>query len=250
LLGPGFATGNRFTSFVYLCLPGETALDEAGLLKVGLTGGMASGKSTVGEMFVALGARLIQADEISHRLMQPGQEVYAQVVQHFGQEILDADGRVNRRRLAEAAFGAGENESEKKPSRIHELNQIVHPAVIRRQEEWMDEVGRSDPHAIAIVEAALLLEAGAGKSFDILVVVTCRPEQRIERWAKRLHVDQEIARREVTRRMAAQFSDEEKVKSAGYVIDNSGALDETNRRVRDVYRALREQTRSDLRPTP
>jgi dephospho-CoA kinase len=212
------------------------------LLKVGLTGGIASGKSVVGEMFVALGARLIQADAIAHQLMQPGEAVYREVVRHFGEEILNPDGSVNRARLAEAAFGApGGN----KPSRIQELNQIVHPAVIRRQEEWMEEVGRRDSRAIAVVEAALILEAGSAKRFDRLVVVTCRPEQRIQRWAARLGVDEETARREVVRRMAAQFPDEEKIKAADYVIDNSGSLDETQKRVREVYGELKRAVEAE-----
>jgi dephospho-CoA kinase len=210
--------------------------DEARLLKVGLTGGIASGKSVVGEMFVALGVHLIQADAIAHDLMQPGEVVYQEVVRHFGEGILSSDGSVNRARLAEAAFGVpGANKS----SRIQELNRIVHPAVIRRQEEWMEEVGRRDSRTIAMVEAALILEAGAVKRFDRLVVVTCRPEQRIQRWATRVGVDEETARQEVTRRMAAQFPDEDKIKAADYVIDNSGSLDETQRRVREVYGELK-----------
>jgi dephospho-CoA kinase len=203
------------------------------VLKVGLTGGIAVGKSVVGEMFAALGAHVIQADEIAHQLMQPGQAVYHEVVGRFGSGILHPDGSVNRVRLAELAFGAPD-----KPSRVRELNQIVHPAVIGRQEEWMAEVGRRDPHAIALVEAALILEAGMAKSFDRLVVVTCQPEQRIVRWAQRLKVDQETARREVTRRMAAQMPDEEKIKAADYVIDNSGSLDETARQVKTIYAEL------------
>jgi len=209
----------------------------AGALRVGLTGGIAAGKSMVGVMFVALGAYLLQADEIAHQLMEPGEAVYQEVVRHFGPGILDPDGRVNRPRLAEAAFGDGSP-----PSRVQELNQIVHPAVVRKQEEWMEEVGRRDPHSIALVEAALILEAGAAQSFDRLVVVTCRPEQRIERWAHRLNVDQETARREVTRRMAAQFSDEEKIKAAHYVIDNSGSFAETRAQVETVFRELRRAT--------
>ena len=206
------------------------------MLKVGLTGGIASGKSVVGEMFVALGAHLIQADAIAHELMQPGEDVYREVVRHFGEGILNPDGTVNRARLAEAAFGApGGN----KPSRIQELNQIVHPAVIQKQEEWMAEVARKDSGAIAMVEAALILEAGSANRFDRLVVVTCRPEQRIQRWAARLGVDEETARREVARRMAAQFPDEDKIKAADYVIDNSGSLDETQRRVGQVYGELK-----------
>jgi dephospho-CoA kinase len=215
---------------------------SAGALRVGLTGGIAAGKSTVGEMFVALGVHLLQADEIAHQLMQPGEAVYQEVVRHFGPGILDPDGRVNRPRLAEAAFGPGGESDGSPPSRVQELNQIVHPAVLRKQEEWMDEIGRRHPEAIALVEAALILEAGAAQSFDRLVAVTCRPEQRIERWAHRLHVDQETARREVMRRMAAQFSDEEKIKAADYVIDNSGSLAETRVQVEAVFRELRRKT--------
>jgi dephospho-CoA kinase len=209
------------------------------LLKVGLTGGIASGKSTVGEMFVALGAKLIRADEIAHQLMQPGEAVYHEVVRHFGTGILDPDGRVNRARLAEAAFGSAAEDAQQKPSRIQELNQIVHPTVVQREDEWMEEIGRSDPKAVAIVEAALILEAGAAQRFDRLVVVTCRPEQRVQRWAQRLQVDEASARRDVLRRMAAQLPDEEKIKAANYVIDNSGSLDATNRLVRQVYEELK-----------
>jgi dephospho-CoA kinase len=204
------------------------------LLKVGLTGGIAAGKSSVGEMFVSLGAHLIQADAIAHQLMQPGEAVYQEVVRHFGDGILDPDGRINRARLAQAAFA--------EPPRIRELNRIVHPPVIRRHDEWMEEMGARDPHAIAIVEAALLLEAGLVKHFDRLAVVTCRPEQRIERWAHRMKVDAETARKEVARRMAAQLPDEEKIKVADYVIDNSGTLEATGQQVQSVYDELRKLT--------
>jgi dephospho-CoA kinase len=206
------------------------------MLKLGLTGGIAAGKSTVGEMLVALGAHLIQADAVSHQLMQPGEPVYQEVVRAFGPGILNPDGTVNRARLAEAAFG-----SPGKPSRIQELNKIVHPAVVRKQEEWMESLGRRDPKAIAVVEAALILEAGAAKQFDRLLVVTCRPEQRVERWATRTKVDLETARREVSRRMAAQLPDEEKIKAADYVIDNSGSLDETKAEVSALYPKLRAE---------
>ena len=206
------------------------------MLKVGLTGGIASGKSVVGEMFVALGAKLIQADQIAHELMQPGQAVYDEVVRCFGSGILNAAGSVNRARLAEVAFGqSGES------SRVEELNRIVHPVVIRREDEWMGELGRRDPHAIAIVEAALILEAGASDRFDRLIVVTCRNEQRIQRFAERLQIDLQAAQREVERRMAAQLPDEEKIKAADYVIDNTGSLDMTERRVREIYEHLREE---------
>lgn len=209
-------------------------LREGGLLKVGLTGGIASGKSVVSEMFAALGAHVTQADAISHRLMQPGEAVYNEVVRRFGRGILSPDGTVSRPKLAQAAFGD--------PPRVEELNRIVHPAVVEEQDRWMQEIGSRDPSAIAMVEAALILEAGAAGRFDCLVVVTCRPEQRVERWARRTSTDLETARAEVTRRMAAQWPDEEKIKAADYVIDNSGSLDETQEQVKVIYESLRART--------
>jgi dephospho-CoA kinase len=211
------------------------------MLKVGLTGGIASGKSVVGEMFVKLGAHLIHADAVAHALMQPGTAVYAEVVQHFGAGILNPDATVNRARLAEAAFGRPDHAT---PRRVEELNRIVHPAVVRRQDEWMDQVGRKDPNAIAIVEAALILEAGAAPRFQRMVVVTCNPEQRVQRFAERTKVDETTARQEVTRRMAAQFPDEEKIKAADYVIDNSGSLDNTEKQVREIYEKLKREAES------
>lgn len=201
------------------------------MLKLGLTGGIASGKSVVGEMFVKLGAHLLQADAVAHRLMQPGHAVYEEIVRRFGREILNPDGTINRPRLAEAAFGT--------PPRIKELNQIVHPAVVAHQNQWMEEIGQRDPNAIAIVEAALILEAGAASPFDRLVVVTCHPEQRILRYARRLGISEDAARAEVTRRMAAQFPDDEKIKVADFVIDNSGSLAATEQQVQRVFVELR-----------
>ncbi len=209
------------------------------MLKVGLTGGIASGKSVVGEMFVALGAHLVQADRIAHQLMLPGQPVYNAVVRHFGGAILNPDLSVNRAKLAEAAFGStAKAASPATTSRIQELNRIVHPAVLRSQEEWMEETGRQYPGAVAIVEAALILEAGAAKRFDRLIVVTCSAEQRIARFAARHKLDLEAARKEVERRMAAQLPEAEKVKAADYVIDNSGSLDHTREQVRDFWATL------------
>jgi dephospho-CoA kinase len=209
------------------------------MLKVGLTGGIAAGKSVVGKMFVALGAHLAQADHIAHSLMQPGEPVYNEVVRRFGREILNPDGSLNRAKLAEVAFGAtGEAQ---RPSRIEELNRIVHPAVIRNQDEWMYAIGLQDPHAIAIVEAALILEAGARDRFDQIIVVTCNPEQRAHRFAARQKIDLEAARKEVARRMAAQLPDEEKVKAADHVIDNSGSLEATREQVQKVWRQLQAE---------
>jgi len=201
------------------------------MIKLGLTGGIASGKSVVGEMFVKLGAHLIQADAIAHWLMEPGRPVYEQVVRQFGTGILNPDQTINRPRLAEAAFGAS--------PRVKELNAIVHPAVIAHENQWMMDIGARDPKAIAIVEAALILEAGTAGRFDYLVVVACHPGQRIERLARRLGISQEAAQVEVARRMAAQWPDEKKLKAADFVIDNSGSIEDTERQVTELYQKIR-----------
>jgi dephospho-CoA kinase len=204
------------------------------LLKLGLTGGIATGKSVVAEMFAKLGTHVIQADTVAHQLMQPGRAVYEEVVRRFGREILKADQTINRRRLAEIAFGTSGA-----PPRVQELNQIVHPAVIDYENQWMKEIGRSDPNATAMVEAALLIEAGTADRFDRLIVVTCRPEQRIQRFARRLGISEDAARAEVSRRMAAQMPDEGRIKAADFVIDNSGSLDATAQQVQHVFASLR-----------
>ncbi len=137
------------------------------VLKVGLTGGIAVGKSIVGEMFAGLGVHVIQADEIAHQLIRPGEPVYQQVLDHFGSGILNPDGSVNRAHLAELAFGAGG-----KSSRVQELNQIVHPGVIRRQEEWMAEVGRRDAHS-----ARYAAPVGRSRLPDDRIPPPCRPPE-------------------------------------------------------------------------
>lgn len=214
------------------------------MLKVGLTGGIASGKTAVGEMFVRLGAHRIEADAIAHWLMEPGRPVYKEVVKRFGPEILNADRTINRPKLAEAAFGssgrgATPGGADSGP-RVKELNAIVHPAVIAHENEWMEDIGARDPNAIAIVEAALILEAGTQDRFDVLIVVTCQPEQRVERYARRLGIPLEAARVEVTRRMAAQVPDQDKVKAANFVIDNSGSIESAEQQVRAVFAQLKK----------
>ncbi len=219
------------------------------MLKVGLTGCIASGKSVVGEMFVSLGAHLVQADRIAHELMLPGQPVYNEVVRHFGGGILNPDLSVNRAKLAEAAFGPAPSTAKSGqitatstvPDRIQELNRIVHPAVIRSQNEWMEEMGRQDANAVAIVEAALILEAGAAKSFDRLIVVTCSDKQRVARFAERQKLSLEAAGKEVARRMAAQLPEAEKIKAADFVIDNSGSIEHTREQVEQVWQCLHEE---------
>lgn len=195
------------------------------MLRIGLTGGLGCGKTTVASMMAARGAHVIQADHIAHQLMQPGQEVYAAVVRHFGREIVQPDGSIDRGKLAQAAFGGG---------RVEELNRLVHPAVIAYQQEWMQRIEEKEPQAIVVVEAALILEAGVNGRFDKLVVVTCSRQQKIERFAHRVAAqggDLAEARAEAERRIAAQLPDEDKIKAADHVIDNSGQLTATQSQV-------------------
>jgi dephospho-CoA kinase len=207
------------------------------MIKVGLTGGIASGKSLVSRMFTDLGAHTIDADELAHELMTPDQPAYNEIVEKFGDSILHPDKTINRSKLAELAF-------DKKRPRIYELNRILHPGVIQKYEGWMDEIEKQEPEAVVMLEAALLLEAGLRRRFDKIVVVTLKQQQRIERWSQRFNVDQETARLEVTRRMMAQAPDEAKLQAADFVIDNSGTVDETKAQVKNVYDALLSQAKA------
>lgn len=211
-------------------------------LRVGLTGGLASGKSTVAQMFSALGVHVMHADLVAHDLMKPGSPVYEEVVRRFGPSIVHPDGTIHRQKLAELAFGSG---------RIEELNRIVHPAVGKRMQEWIEEIITREPNAIVMVEAALILEAGLGKFFDKLIVVSSRPQQKVERFASRVlgdrgSGDEEHARavQEAERRLGAQLSEEEKITAADYVIDNSGPLAETERQVNKLFKELQTLARA------
>jgi dephospho-CoA kinase len=200
------------------------------MLRVGLTGGVACGKSTVAKMFAELGANIVDADTIAHELYRPGQEVLQELVKHFGPEILKADGELDRAKLATLVFDGG---------RVEELNKIVHPAVIRQQNQWMRALGEKDRYAVAIVEAALILEAGVKDHFDRIMVVTCKPGQKISRFAQRTGNNDEAARAEVERRTKAQMPDEEKARRADFVIDNSGSVEETRDQVQRIYSELK-----------
>ena len=202
------------------------------MLKVGLTGGIATGKSLVGTMFAELGAHIIDADKIGHELMAPGEPIYDKIVKRFGTEILNDDKTVNRAKLAELAF------DQKRP-RIYELNSLLHPGIIKRYEKRMEEIAAREPNAIVMLEAALLLEAGLRKRFDRIIVVSCKPQQRIDRWEKRQNVDADAARREVTRRMMAQAPQEAKIQAADFVVDNSGSIDDTRKQVENVFAQLK-----------
>jgi dephospho-CoA kinase len=197
------------------------------MLRVGLTGGLASGKSLVGAALAGLGCYLIQADELGHKVLLPGGEAYDAVVHEFGEAILDDEGMIDRRRLAALVFS--------RPERLEKLNSLVHPPVIRREQGIEEDIARRDPHAITVVEAAILVETGSYKRFDNLIVAVCTPQQQIERAMRR----DGLSKEEVMARLSRQLPLEEKIKLADYVIDTSGAKEQTLAQVRDVYHSLR-----------
>jgi dephospho-CoA kinase len=197
------------------------------MLRVGLTGGLASGKSFVGQVLAELGCHLIQADELGHQVLEPGGEAYEGAIREFGSGILEPDGRISRRRLALEVFG--------KPDRLAVLNALVHPPVIRREEELAAGFAARDPHGIVVVEAAILIETGSYKRFQRLVLAVCPRELQIER---AVHRDG-LTREEALTRLARQMPLDEKRKYADYVIDTSGTKEETLRQVRETYNSLR-----------
>jgi dephospho-CoA kinase len=196
------------------------------MLRVGLTGGLASGKSFVGHALRDLGCYLIEADELGHQVLLPGGEAYASVVHEFGEEILDQDGHIDRHRLGELVFG--------KPDLLAKLSALVHPPVAERQAKAIAAIAQSDPGAIVVVEAAILVETGSYKKFDKLIVVVCTPEQQMERALKRGAYTKE----EVLARLSRQLPLEEKLRVADYVIDTSGMKQNTLEQVRSLYEKL------------
>jgi dephospho-CoA kinase len=197
------------------------------MLRVGLTGGLASGKSTVAALFRELGAFHVDADEIAHDLVAAGGGAREEVAARFGARVVAADGSIDRKRLAAVVFSD--------PRALADLNAIVHPMVreeiarrIARHEEGLD------PAPMALVDAALLVEAGFRRDLDALVVVSCRPETQILRAVARGGLSEEEARA----RIAAQAPAEAKLAAADFVIDNDGPIEETARRTREVWTAL------------
>jgi dephospho-CoA kinase len=228
------------------------------MLRVGLTGGLGSGKSTVSGYLRELGAEVIEADELGRALMEPGQPVYDEIVDVFGPEVVASDGRLNRARLAELTFRGG---------RLDELNAIVHPAVIAAQGDWMREVCARNPRAIAVVESALIFEVERdarrrGESegvlsywrrrFDRVIVVTAPDAVKIARYVARILAskgqsgwDEQVAA-DARSRLAKQLSESVKKSRADFVIDNSGDLDGLRPQVEAVWRQLVELGNNSL----
>jgi dephospho-CoA kinase len=196
------------------------------VLIAGLTGGLACGKSFVAEELQRLGCYVIEADELGHEVLMPGGEAYAPAVREFGAEILNADGSIDRARLAQAVFG--------NPAALGKLNAVVHPAVRERARRRFEEIGEQDPDAIVIYVAAILVETGAWREFDKLIVVDCSREAQVERATKRTHATPA----DVEARLGRQFPGEKKREHADYIIDTNGAREETLRQTKMVFEEL------------
>src|SRR5205085_4945384 len=153
------------------------------MLRVGLTGGIGTGKTAVGTMFVELGCHLLDADRITHELFRPGEPVYRAVVEAFGENILSPDRTINRTVLGEIVFGD--------PEARTKLNGLVHPAVVERQRDWLNGMEARDPNGIGIVDAALMVEVGTYKNYDKVIVVTCTPDVQRQRLRARSGLSEE-----------------------------------------------------------
>jgi len=199
----------------------------AAVLKVGLTGGLATGKSSVGRALADLGCLVIRNDELGHQALEPGGAVYADAVREFGAGILSADGKIDRRKLAALVFHD--------PERLARLNELVHPPVRARTKQLLDEYAATHPRGIAVVEAAIMIETGSYRDYAKLIVAVCSLEQQIERAMAR----DGNTREEVLDRLSRQMPLDEKVKYADYVIDTSGTKENTLAQVRAVYASLK-----------
>ena len=198
------------------------------MLKIGLTGGIACGKSFVLNEFCQLGVHCIDADEVAHQVILPGEPAYRDIVEHFGTKILGDDSAIDRQKLGAAVFG-----DERQRQR---LNGIVHPRIhqeLDRRLARLQQEAASEP-ALAVVDAALMVETGSYRKYDYVVVVSCRPEQQMERLLGRGG----LTRPEVQARIDSQMPIEEKVRFADFVIDNSGDRARTRVRTREVHRQL------------
>ena len=194
------------------------------MLRVGLTGGFATGKSFVGRALVDLGCHLLQADQVGHAVLAPDGEAYAAVIAEFGRGIVDPDGTIARKRLGEIVFAH--------PEKLAKLNALVHPAVFDRQEVWFAQL---PANAIAVVEAAIMIETGSYRRYDRIILTVCRPELQIARAMERDH----LTEAQVRERLARQMPESEKRKYAHYVIDTSGTPEETLEQTAQVCAQLK-----------
>lgn len=201
------------------------------MLKVGLTGGLASGKSFAAAEFERLGCRLLHADAIGRRILSDDADARAEVVSAFGSGILDSDGGIARGELAKVAFADQRS--------LERLNAIIHPRVFQRIDEFFREVESSDPSAVAMVEAAIMIESGSYRRYDRLVLAACPRQTQIQRFVER----EGGTEAEAESRMARQLPLADKRPYADFVIDTGGTREQTLGQVREVYAKLRAKAK-------
>jgi dephospho-CoA kinase len=197
------------------------------MLRIGLTGGLASGKTFVGRALGEMGCLLIEADRLGHDVIAKGAEAYGAVVAEFGLAILNDQAEIDRRKLGAQVFA--------NPELLKKLNAIVHPAVRARSAQLAGAFALREPNGIIVYEAAILVETGSFRDYDRLIVASCTEEQQMERAIQRDH----FTREEVLNRLRRQMPLEEKVKFADYVVDTSGTKEHTLDQTRTVYASLR-----------
>lgn len=197
------------------------------MIKIGLTGGIASGKSTVASMLRDRDCPVLNADPLGHEMLEPGQPAYDEIVREFGKEILDPAGKVDRARLGAVVFADAQKRAR--------LNQILHPRILEVVRKWFAALDRPGGPEFAVFEAALILEAGAKKELDRVILCWCRPEQQLERLQER-----GLSAQQAQLRIAAQMSMDEKRRLADDVIDCSGSLEATERQVENLLNKLKQ----------
>lgn len=196
------------------------------MLRVGLTGSIAVGKSYVASVFAELGCHVSDADTIAREVVLPGATGLKAVVREFGDEVLLPDGNLNRPHLGSIIFSD--------PKKRAVLNSILHPFIIERQDQLLQKWEAADPGGIGMIDAALMIESGGYQRFDKLVVVHCRPEIQLARLMERDRISETEARR----RIDAQLPQSEKIRHADYLIDTSAGLVDTRERTTEVYAKL------------
>jgi dephospho-CoA kinase len=196
------------------------------MLKVGLTGGIGSGKSTVSGILRELGARIIDADVLAREVLEPGMPAYTETIGLFGKRVIGSDGRIDRKALADIVFND--------PDKRKLLEGIVHPRVFEEEARLVASIEAVEPGAVVFFDAALLIEAGVHSRMDRVVLVWCRPETQLDRLVNRCG----LSSADALLRINAQMSLDEKKRYATHIIDNDGSLDETGRQVRALYEEL------------
>jgi dephospho-CoA kinase len=197
------------------------------MLVVGLTGGVASGKTTVSEIWREEGAYIIDADQIARELVQPHTPAWNELKKVFGEEIFEKDGTLHRKKLGALVFS--------NPQKKNILNQILHPRIKKEMERRLKEIGQRDPEAIVVIDAALLIETGDYREMDKVIITTSTKRQQIERLRKRNGINPEEARRI----LSSQMTFEEKLKVADFVIRNEGSLEEIRRMAKKIFQELK-----------